>query len=229
MPVPRTFFCSVVADDAVLAIGDGIDRYDPAADSWRTLVPAGQLPHSHFGAARVGDQIYVLGGYPPELSAFFAVELATGAVTRLPPPPGFQPGDHFHFVVELQGELHVLGGIDVGPFRARREHWILRDGAWLAQPTPPEGLWAKFGGHARIGGRLHLFGDFGHCAYDTVARTWERRAPLPFPLVMPAAVVRGGVLWILGGMRVDGNGDVLLAYDPELDHWRDLSPPAATR
>jgi hypothetical protein len=223
MPVPRAFFGSAADGAGALAIGDGIDRYDLAAGSWRTLVPAGQLPQSHFGAARVGGRVYVLGGYPLECSAFFAVDLATGAVTRQQPPPGFQPGDHFHFLVELQGELHVLGGIEIRPFRARREHWILRGGQWAAEPPPPEGLWAKFGSHANVDGRLHLFGEFGHYVYDPGFRTWTARAPMPFALVMPAVVVRDGVIWIVGGMRVEGEGPVLLAYDPRTDRWLDCA------
>ena len=218
----RAFFGSAVVDGSVFAIGEGVERYDAAADRWIEVVPAGALPRSHFAAAAVGRELFVLGGYPLEQSAFFAVDTASGAVRREEPPPGFTPGDHFHFLAELGGELHCAGGLDVATFAPRREHWVRRHDAWVALPAPPAGLWAKFGGQAVTGGRWYLFGDFGAYRYDPDAQQWTACAPWGRALVMPGVVAVGDAIWIVGGMQVEGHGNVLLEYRPAQDAWRDL-------
>ncbi len=227
MPLPRAFFGSAATADAVFAIGDGVDRFDLRARTWNTVIAPGALPRSHFATATLGDRAFVLGGYPLERSELVAIDLVQLTTERLAPPPGFEPGDHFHFLAPLRGELHVLGGLDVATFRPRREHWVRRGGRWLALPPPPAGLWAKFAGSAVVGDRLHLFGDFGHHVFDAVTGAWQQRAPLPFVVVMPATVVRGRSLWIVGGERIDNSPVGLLEYSIDADRWTVHTP--ATR
>jgi N-acetylneuraminic acid mutarotase len=38
-----------------------VDEYDPATDSWRAL-PALGMPRHGFGAAAIGDRVYLPGG-----------------------------------------------------------------------------------------------------------------------------------------------------------------------
>jgi hypothetical protein len=222
MIVGRAFFASVVIDDTLYAIGEGVERYDFAADRWTMIVPQGTLPRSHFAAAAVGRTIYVLGGYPVEQSGFFSVDVDRGTVRRLEPPPGFAPGDHFHLMVVIDGVLHVIGGIAGETFTLKTEHWTLGADGWRAQAAAPVGMWAKFAAQAVIGDRLFAFGDFGGYCFDAATNSWSRRAPLPLALVMPAAVVIDGTLWLIGGMRVDGiERAVFLEYDLAGDCFRD--------
>jgi hypothetical protein len=218
----QAFGSSAVIDGIVYAVGGDVERYDAAADRWVEVVPPGALPESHFAAAAVGRELFVLGGYPVERSALFAVDAATGAVRREPPPPSFAPGDHFHFLAALGGELHVVGGLDASTFVPRREHWVRRAGSWVALPEPPPGLWAKFGGQAVVGGCWYLFGDFGGCCFDPATGRWTPRAPWPGEFVLPGVIADGGTIHVLGGMRVEGDRGVLLAYDTDTDAWRDL-------
>jgi hypothetical protein len=219
MPRPRAFFGSASHGGAVYAIGDGVDRFDIGAGTWQPTIAGGVLPTSHFGVASGGGRVWVLGGYPVEHSACFEVDLERGRAERREPPPGFTPGDHFHFLAWLRGELHVMGGLDVATFQPRREHWVRRSGVWVALQQPPAGLWAKFAGSAVVGDRLHLFGDFGHHVFDAANGQWRTAAPLPFPVVMPAVVARGGSIWIVGGERLDNTPIGIVEYEIAADRW----------
>ncbi|MBL8860141.1 MAG: hypothetical protein JNL28_16645 [Planctomycetes bacterium] len=223
MPSAHAFFGSTVHDGALHALGDGVLRCDGATHTWQSVVPAGQLPRSHFGSAQIDGVAYVLGGYPLERSAFWAVDLALRRVDPLPPPPGFRPGDHFHFLAAVNGELHVLGGLDGEQFHPLREHWVLRAGTWVKQPDPPAGLWQKFGGQALVAGGWHVFGEFGHWRYEPGTGAWTERARMPYVVAMPATLVHAETIWVVGGMRSESTGRVLLAYDTTTDSWRDLS------
>jgi uncharacterized Zn-binding protein involved in type VI secretion len=223
LPLPCAFAGSAIAGGSVFALGDGAARFDPARRVFEVLAPEGSLPQSHFAACALGDAMHVIGGFPVARSGHFVVDARTGKVAQGSPPPDFAPGDHFHFVAALGGELHVVGGLAGDTFAPRRSHHVLREGQWRTLPQPPAGLWAKFGGQAVVGGCLHVFGEFGHHRFDPRTGSWETRSPLPFLLVMPAVTVLDGTIWLVGGMRVEGAGDVLLAYDPERDTWRDGS------
>jgi hypothetical protein len=224
LSLEHSFFASAVVDGAVVAIGNGIERYDFERDRWELVVPAGALPRSHFGAAALGRTLFVLGGFPKELGELHVVDLESGTVRVEPSPPSFRPGDHFHFVQTLGGKLHVIGGLDGETFRPRREHWIRGERGWEAQPPPPEGLWAKFAVQAAVGDALYLFGDFGGWRLDAASGVWTSRSPPPEMLVMAPSAEIDGTLWVIGGMGVERPRRVLLAYDVAADTWRDESP-----
>jgi hypothetical protein len=145
-------------------------------------------------------------------------------VSDAPAPPSYRRGDHFHFMAELDGRLHVIGGLDGKVFRPRTEHWVLKGATWKELPAPPEGLWAKFAAQAAVGGELYLFGDFGAWRFDALTDDWTARAKLPFRLVMPQTIVTSASLWIIGGVPVEGEGEpLLLRHDLASDQWFDCS------
>lgn len=232
MGTPRAFFGSCVVAGTVYAIGEGLERYDFAADRWSTLLGPEELPRSHFAAAASGSTLFVLGGYGGPGGRFLALDLprdgadAAPSVRELLPPPGFEADDHFHLMHVLGGELHVIGGYDGDDFEPLARHAVLREGAWVALAPPPAGIWAKFAIHARAGDVLDLFGDFGAFRYDAPAQSWSQLAPFEGLLAMPQAVVLDEELWVVGGMAVGREHEaVLLHYDRAQDTW-EAAPPA---
>ena len=216
----RNFFASVVVEGDVYAVGGTVERFDPAANAWRTIAADDRLPESHFAAGRDGREILVLGGYPIERSGCFAVSVDTGAVRAVAPPPGFEPGDHFHFAANVGGELHVVGGIDVAVFETQPVHHVRRQGEWVALTPPPPGLWAKFGDDVVHGGQWWLFGEFGGWCY-TPESGWQERAAGEDLVAMPVLAAVGGELWRIGGMPVEGPRRPLLRrYEIGADRWR---------
>ncbi len=221
----HTFFATAVIDDTAFAVGDGVERYEQQADRWVEVIEPGTLPRSHFAACAHAGSIYVLGGFPLERAGMQRVDVATGKATGLPPPPGFGPGDHFHLLVSLGGELHAIGGLDGESFQPKAEHHVLRKGAWSTLAPPPVGIWTKFAAHAVHGGKLYVFGEFGGWCLDPATGVWSQRRPLPCMLAMPATVALGANLWVIGGMAVDKPRNLLLRYAVGEDAWFDVERP----
>ena len=217
---PHAFCGSAVIDGHAHVVGEAVERYDADGDRWQVLVAPGLLPRSHFGCAAVGEQLFVLGGFPELDTGFHVVDARTGEVTAAAPPPSFAHGDHLSILVTLQGELHVLGGINGAVDELQRRHWVRRDGAWRALADCPTGVWSKFAAWAVCGGRLYAFGDFGGLCYEPSTDSWSRRANMPSMRAMPAAVVGGGEIHVIGGMPVEGDGGATLRYDVAADRWR---------
>lgn len=231
----KSFFSSTVYKGDLIAIGGSIERYDLEEDRWELLLPAGSLPHSHFGTARIGQRLFVLGGYPLENSGAFFVDLETLEVTEAPPLPGFSPGDHFHLVAALNGRFHVVGGIDTGPFETLPEHWVLEGDEWRSAAEPPIWLWAKFLTWTVADEKIYAFSGagrislapeaFGLC-YDPAVDRWHEVEPSSELLVMPTLVPSEEHLFVIGGRTIeeDWSPSRLEVYDVARDTWSD---PAA--
>lgn len=219
----HSFFASTIIDGAVFAIGEAVERHDSATDTWHAVVGPGKLPRSHFGATAVGDQIFVLGGFPKLGTGFHIVDSVSGEVTGAPPPPDFEHGDHFHYVCALAGQLHVFGGIAGKEFELRKSHWVRSGDGWIARAACPVGLWTKFAAHIVLDDRVYLFSDAGSYRYDPADDSWRELAKPPAMVAMPVAVSDGRDIWIIGGMQVDGRTRVFWHYDVATDRMTDLT------
>ena len=225
----RTFASSLVYNGSVYSIGGGIERYDADEDRWVTVLAPGSLPRTHFAAAASGSTLFVLGGFPVQ-SHLLIVDLEAATVEQAEPPPGYRPGDHFHFLAVVDGRLHVLGGLtgydadNEEPLEEQGDHWV-RDGeAWQARADAPAFVYAKFAVEAVRDDTLYLFGDFGGFAYDASRDTWSERGDLPRVVCMPGAVLGEEALWVVGGWAVEApKARLLMRYDFGRDAWTDQS------
>jgi len=218
----RTFFVSVMIDGEVYAIGADVELYDAANDRWFSICDSGKLPRTHFAAAAVGREIFVLGGYPLERSGFWIVDVDAGTVRAATPPPGFEPGDHFHFMACLDGELHVVGGLrGGGPLSS---HHVREGESWRALPPSPVGLFTKFGGGLVRDGEWWLFVGLdviGNYRFEP-ATGWRSCRGWDGSIGMPALVLAGDEIWCLGGWSAEGpQRSLLRVYDLADDRWRE--------
>ena len=230
MTTARAFFGSVVSDGAVVALGaGGAERFDPARGAWEAFALDGPIPATHFGVVAIGGTAFLVGGFPAEAGAARSVDLRTGHVALLPPLPGFAPGDHFHAVAALGGELHVVGGLCGDPPSPQRTHWVLRDGQWRRLADAPAPVWMKFGCLAVVGDDLFVFTEECALAYSASTDSWRRVAPLEPATLMPAAVVREGAVEVLGGTTMDGSPLPRRRYKPGPDRWEVMEAPGGGR
>lgn len=222
----QAFGGSGVVDGVVYAIGEAVQRYEPAADRWHVVAAPGVLPRSHLAACAHDGALWVLAGLPANDTGFFRVDLPSGVITALPAPPGWKHGDHLPFLFSLGDELHALGGMRNEPWGVVADHHVRRDGQWVALHPAPRPLWAKFGAGATIAhGKAQLcFDENGGLRLDAATGSFTPCAAPPAMVAMPAAVTIGDAIWWLGGMRVEGRAPVLWRYDVAADRWRDETP-----
>jgi hypothetical protein len=70
VPTPRSALCVEALDGKLLLIGgqigvtavDTVEAFDPSSGSWTTLDPM-PTPRSHASVARVGEAVFVIGGF----------------------------------------------------------------------------------------------------------------------------------------------------------------------
>lgn len=210
----RVFFGSGVVGEAIFAVGTSIERYDPPADAWTTVFDGEGLPRSHHVVAAYRGRLHVLGGLPERSSGHRVFDPATGALSRAPTPPGFARGDHLQILVVIGDRLHCVGGIGA----SSRGHAAFDGERWERRSPPPVPLSAKFAVTAVVDRSLFVFADAAGLRYDVDRDRWHEVAPLPDTLVMPAAVVRDGLIEVLGGRRMRG-GYGRGCYDPARDCW----------
>ncbi|MDA1260937.1 MAG: hypothetical protein O3A20_09990, partial [Planctomycetota bacterium] len=216
--LPKTFHSSAAVDGEIYALGDDVERWDDAAGRWVEVFPAGSVPKTHFAAAAVGRKIYAFGGFPKDLAPV-VLDLDAGTRERMPSPPSFTQGDHFAFVWERKGRLHVAGGMienGVGDL-----HWAWDGRAWTARAPLPGPAATKFAVWGVAAGDLHLFAYEGCWRYDGDADAWRHLDPPPWPRdrAMAASVARKGRLQAIGGFSHGGVFRGVDEYDPASGLW----------
>ena len=229
---------------AALQVTRAVDRYDPAADSWRA---GPDLPgaETHFGAVTVGSDVVVLGGFegifsparPPTVPFVWRWSAADSRWNAGPSLPA--AGAAFAWAL-LGTELHVAGGLGPDGSTDTDAHlvWDLAGaGAWTpAAPLPNP---RNHGGGAAAGGLFYAIagrqawnessGDQADVsAFDPATGAWTARAPIPVArseIGGSTSAMADGRILVVGGSiaTVKPSADVLI-YDPTRDAWSSLPP-----
>lgn len=225
---------------AVLAGSSGGPASAGTTGAWETLEPS-PLERTEVGAGRIGDRIYVVGGYiEPGISTGrttrYDVSEGTWSEVRSLPIAVNHPGVTAH-----RGHLYLLGGItDANGPSARLYRYDAAGDRWKRLPDAPTARGAL--GLVGIGGRLYAAGGItaqtgqfrGLEIYDIDKRRWSEGPSMPTGRNhVGATVFKRGIL-VTGG-RTDGgaNLDVVERYyrgrDPGRRRWGtgmpDLSVP----
>lgn len=219
---------------AVVLATAGNDSAARATDSWRALSP-GPLMRTEVGAARIGDRVYVVGGFDSAggtTGAMARYDISDDSWVELRPLPieVNHPG-----VTALGGRVYLYGGnlqasgggeaksSRLYRYDPRRDRWRrLADG-----PSARAAL-------AFAGRRGKLYAAGGHTTSDQTVRElaiydlrrdrWRRGPRMPTGRNHVGAAFLRGDLVVTGGRpgAVNGGLTTVEAYDPDSRRWRSL-------
>lgn len=199
------------------------------AGNWVSLKDS-PYDRSEVGAARIGDRIYVVGGFKPgggTSGSMAAYDISRDDWRKLAPLP---KGVNHPGVASLRGKLYVLGGQVGGQAPQDRTDRFWRYSpaadAWARLPDAP----TKRGALGLVAHGHEIFAIGGYRTgdetlqklevYDLKTKRWRSRKPMPTGRNHLAAVWAAGELWAFGGRRPDGtNLDVVESYDPGSNTW----------
>lgn len=209
-------------------------EYDPANDSWKSLVPM-PTRRNAASAVAVGGKIYVIGGSglapgsqnptsPANLlvlSANEAYDPATNTWQTLQPMPTPR---HHAAIGAVDGKIYIIGGLTgvsrVGDYAGNAtsvtEEYDPTTDRWhemKKMPTARSGMgWATYQGHIFVAGgeiRNYELDAVLHAfeEFDPATNQWFRLPPMPMARHGINVTVFGGRLYAIGGhITFDGVG-----------------------
>jgi N-acetylneuraminic acid mutarotase len=202
-----------------------------AALSWGTL-PSAPLERSEVAAARIGNFIYVVGGFEPTRTspAVERYDIRRRRWTTVRPMP---VAVNHPTAVAYRGDLYVHGGYTANlgltePTGALQRYDPTRN-RWSRLPSSP----TERAEHAVavIGHRLYAAGGANETGslrsleiYDFESRRWARGPRFPPPARNhTTGVASGGRFYVLAG-RDTRNFTAAARYDPRRRKWERLPP-----
>jgi Kelch motif len=206
---------------------------------WTSLAQS-PTPRGEVSAARIGNVVYVVGGFDSTghtTGLVQRLDLASGRWRTVRPLP--QPLNHMSAVV-FRGDLYVVGGyseLSDTSTGAVSRFWRYdpATGGWHAMPDAPVARAAA--GAAVLGHRLYVAGGRNDTTaalsslaiYDFDTGRWSLGPSLAHAREHVAAVTAGGAVWLLGG-RVSGVGVTYVErYRPGATAWQEMSPLPVAR
>lgn len=134
----------------------------------------------------------------------------------------------FPVVVELNGEIHVIGGGAAAGATDIHLRYKPATNSWdTLAPVP---YLAQQPSGAVVAGKIHYFGggfpNSGtplnkHYMYDPVSNTWDSAAFLSQPRVIMEAATLNGKIYAMSGQP---DKTLMEEYDPTLDSWTTKNP-----
>ena len=213
---------SFLYEKKIISVGDHVRIYDPETKQLSILSKVPVEPISHFSAVCHEDKIYVIGGVNAWSEKKIQIfDLKTRKWTEGPPLPDVKPSDHFHYVVSLNDQIHVLGGSS-----SPGKHRILVDDHWITKKDFDVGF-IKFAAFGVVKNKFFAFRTESkrNHQYNPKTDTWNSIAPLEHFLCLPAAVSIGKYLVVIGGLAVDAQpasaSKKIYLYDTLQDKWTD--------
>jgi len=196
-----------------------VRRFDPASRTW-TPLPDLPAPRSSHDACRLGDTVYVVGGWTlrgPDDAPLWAdsalrLDLAAPTPRWEPIPQPFRR--RALAVAAVPGRLYALGGLtSEGETSLRVDVLDLASGTWSAGPDLPDSPVKGFGLTAiSVGDAVYVTGFSGGVhRLDPGADSWIEVARLAHPRMFARLVAdeASGRLLIVGGSGKGGHVRVI--------------------
>jgi Galactose oxidase, central domain/Kelch motif len=229
LPVARTEVTSARLGNEIAVIGgflaDGTstgrtDAYSPETGRWRRL-PDLPVKVNHAMAASVRGNIYVVGGYGAERSAFVFRRGRWHRLRSLPAPRAAGGA------AVVGRRLYVVGGaVAPGKLAPRMLMLDLRTGRWsfAPGPSPREHLAVTTAGGIvyALAGRSAGTNFTTFEAYSPARRVWSRLLPVPYPRGGTGAAIVGGRIVSVGGEESAGTIPSVYSYDVAARRWTRL-------
>ncbi|HEX8339611.1 MAG TPA: kelch repeat-containing protein [Tepidisphaeraceae bacterium] len=213
-----------------------------AGVNWERSSLESPLHRAEAGAVRVGDKLFVMGGftnvYEGVTNRVDILDTKTGKWTRGAAMPGAQT----HFGAATDGTSIYVAGGQFGPMlsiKGSNEVWRydIAANTWSRFGELPA---VRFGGSmAYLDGRLHFVGgndgtrvrsrgDHFVFSLRHPGKGWTEAAPLPAPTDHHSTIVVNNKMYILGGETEHGTSylqnDGFFEYDAENNAWNTLPP-----
>ncbi len=182
--------------------------FDPLTESWSTLasMPSGR---SVVYSGKIGEEFYVMGGWPGTQNTVTKYNVQTGAWSAAPPLPS---GRHnTHGACSIGGRIHCIGGKNDVSSEIYNDHYVY-DGitqSWVNAAPLPIQAWGGAIGHTdeyifHTGGVNAGYGiytpSYDQCYVYSVANdTWFEWVAMSQKRSGHASVVLDGYLYVIGG------------------------------
>lgn len=187
---------------------DAVEVFDPVSGKVE-LSTSMPRPHAHMGAAKVGRDVYLIGGTyladnrPRRTNRVRIFNLDRKEWRDGPPMPTVR-----ETVATTVGDfILVPGGFDRNNKRAEVEMFVPSENAWKTLPPISPAVSAHSVAH--LGKWLFLFGDYDNLgqvlAYDLPTRQTSRISPGYKDARHTAAITHGNQIYVIGG-NVFGDG-----------------------
>ena len=232
---------AALAAAVLLAVGcGGGDREGAAAKSWGALAPTG-LARTEVAAARIGDRIYVIGGFISTGGTTDRVERYDISADRWSEVAELPIAVNHAAAVAYRGRLYVLGGNrprSAGEAKSNRLYrYIPADDRWVRLPDMPTARAALAVGE--IDGKLYAAGGYTDAddrlttleIYDVAQHRWRSGPAMPTGRNHVAGAVLGGKLYVTGGRPGPEHGGLTTVelYAPQSRRWAELAPMGTAR
>lgn len=227
---------SIIATDAPTPVPTG------PSINWERTALTSPLHRAEAQSVRVGDRLFVLGGYTEQYNTTTSrvdiLNIKTGQWTR----GAAMPGAPTHMGVTTDNDFIYAAGGQYGPMLSSRgttEVWRydIANNTWSAFTSLPS---IRFGGSMQYAeGKLHFVGGNDksrvrsrpdHFVFNLRRPElgWRGRAALPSPTDHHSSIVVGGQLYVIGGETEHGTSylqnDGFYRYDAQADEWAILPP-----
>ena len=231
---------TAIANESVENVTDMATATTVVPDSvWGMRAPLLE-PNSETAVAQLGNQIYVIGGYPSSRSSVSTVQIydvVLNSWSLASPLP--RPVNHA-MAAAVQDKVYVIGGQSSasgeGPFLDGVFVYDPATDSWTTGALMPTG---RSGGTAVViddkiyvaGGRPPHGHDFA--VYDPLENSWQTLPDMPTARNHVAGGAIGGKLYVVGGRFGAGfqseMTDVLEVYDPVTNMWTMAAPMPTVR